>query len=63
MYYACRRFSLQDGRMGAGEWYRCQELVAKAIDTSKCQAVADATCPELPKQMPKLTGVHHNNFS
>lgn len=68
MHLYCSYIS-DDGRTGSGDWYQCQTLVAQAINPSRCRqavqavaaavavpAEAEAPCPELPSNMPKLAG-------
>lgn len=45
-----------DGRVGLGDWQRCQQLVAVAIDLDHCMKVDPGNCPDLLVNMPKITG-------
>lgn len=49
-------YESDDGRVGSGVWQQCQQLVEAVIDPAACRPVQETPCPELPDNMPKLTG-------
>lgn len=49
-------YKSEDGRVGSGVWQQCQQLVETVIDPASCKPLKETPCPELPDNMPKLTG-------
>jgi hypothetical protein len=49
-------YQSDDGRVGSGVWQQCQQLVEAVIDPAACRPVQETPCPELPDNMPQLTG-------
>lgn len=49
-------YQSDDGRIGSGVWQQCQQLVEAVIDPAACRPVQETPCPELPDNMPQLTG-------
>lgn len=47
-----------DGRVGSGVWQQCQQLVEAVIDPATCRPRRETPCPELPDNMPQLSGEH-----